>query len=281
MATKTIALLHPGEMGAAVGACLAGRDHRIVWASAGRSAETIARAQAAGLRDLQTLARCVRDAEIVFSVCPPSAALDLAREVAVAGFRGLYVDANAIAPDTTREVGRIVGAAGATFVDGGIVGPPPVPGVRSRLYLSGGPANDVAALFAQTSMEAVALDGPVGAASALKACYAAWTKGAQTLLAGVRALAQHEGVEAALLAEWATSQPGVEKRSESLLGNARKAWRWIGEMEEIALAMKSAGLPSGFHDASAEICKRLEAFKDRPKPSSFAEITAALGHPAR
>jgi hypothetical protein len=83
-------------------------------------------------------------------------------------------------------------------------------------------------------MRAIALDGPVGAASALKVCYAAWNKGATALLAGIRALAEQEGVDAALLAEWKISLPDIPKRSEMVTVSARKAWRWIVEMEEIA-----------------------------------------------
>ncbi|TMH18714.1 MAG: NAD(P)-dependent oxidoreductase, partial [Betaproteobacteria bacterium] len=207
MAMKTVALLHPGEMGSAIGACLGGLGLRVVWASAGRSAATRSRANAAGLEDLGVLERALGVADIVLSVCPPHGALALAREVAGHGFSGVYIDANAISPATVRTIGRVVEAAEATFVDGGIIGPPPIPGVSSRIYLSGGRARDVAAVFAGSNLEAIPLEGTAGAASALKACYAAWSKGATALLAAIRALATHEGVEAALLEEWKRSQP--------------------------------------------------------------------------
>src|SRR5258706_2771186 len=116
----------------------------------------------------------------------------------------------------------------------------------SDLYLSGGRARDIAGLFAGSNLEAIPLEGPAGAASALKACYAAWTKGATALLAAIRALATHEGIEAALLEEWKRSQPELPKRSEVITVQARKAWRWIGEMEEIAASFEAAGLPGGF-----------------------------------
>src|SRR5712675_1399889 len=123
---KTVALLHPGEMGAAIGACLGGRGLRVVWASAGRSAATRTRARAAGLEDLGPLER--------------------AREVAGHGFSGVYIDANAVSPGTVRDIGRVLEAAEASFVDGGIIGPPPVTGASSRIYLSGGRARDIAGL---------------------------------------------------------------------------------------------------------------------------------------
>jgi len=280
MAMKTVALLHPGEMGAAIGACLCGRGLRVVWASAGRSTATRSRANAAGLEDLGALERALDVADIALSVCPPHGALELAREVAGHGFRGVYIDANAVSPATVRNVGRVVEAAEATFVDGGIIGPPPVPGVSSRIYLSGGRARDVAALFAGSNLEAIPLASEAGAASALKACYAAWTKGATALLAAIRALATHEGVEAALLEEWKRSQPELPKRSEVVTAQARKAWRWVGEMEEIAASFEAAGLPAGFHLAAADLYRRLEGFKDGTAAPALAEVTAAFARGA-
>jgi 3-hydroxyisobutyrate dehydrogenase-like beta-hydroxyacid dehydrogenase len=267
----TIALLHPGEMGAAVGACLS--RHRVLWVSAGRSPSTHSRARAAKLEDAQTLERALEAADIVFSVCPPHAATEVAREVARRKFKGLYVDCNAIAPDTAREAARIVQCP---FVDAGIVGPPPTQSGRSRIYLSGSRAGEIAALFAGTNMEAIALDAPVGAASAVKACYAAWTKGATALLAAIRTLAKHENVESTLIEEWRRSQPELPQRSEAVTAQARKAWRWIGEMEEIAASFRAAGLPEGFHLAAAEIYRSLEQYKDPGSPPSLDEVIATL-----
>ena len=277
---KTVALLHPGEMGAAIGACLRGCGLRVVWASAGRSAATRSRANAAGLEDLGALERALGAADIALSVCPPHGALELAREVAGHGFRGVYVDANAVSPATVRDIGRVIEAGEATFVDGGVIGPPPVPGVSSRIYLSGGCARDIAALFADSNLEAIPLDSSAGAASAIKACYAAWTKGATALLAAIRALARHERVEAALLEEWKRSQPELPKRSEVVTAQARKAWRWIGEMEEIAASFEAAGLPAGFHLAAADLYRRLEGFKNGATAPTLAEVTAAFARGA-
>jgi 3-hydroxyisobutyrate dehydrogenase-like beta-hydroxyacid dehydrogenase len=273
---RTIALLHPGEMGAAIGAGLVQRGYRVIWASAGRGSSTRNRAQTSGLEDVETLACAARAADIVLSVCPPHAALALARAVAACGFGGIYIDANAVSAETAREVGRVVEAAGASFVDAGIIGPPPIPGASVRLYLCGKRAGDIAPLFEGCIMQAVALEGPAGAASALKVCYAAWNKGATALLAGIRALAEHEGVDAVLLAEWKISLPDIPKRSEMISVNARKAWRWIAEMEEIAASFAAAGLPAGFHLAAADVYRRLEAFKDAANPPALAEVTAAL-----
>jgi 3-hydroxyisobutyrate dehydrogenase-like beta-hydroxyacid dehydrogenase len=150
--------------------------------------------------------------------------------------------------------------------------------VKTRLYLAGKGAERVAELFAGTPLAAVVLDGPLGSASALKVCYAAWTKGSTALLADVRALAVKEGVEAALLAEWQQSQPDVLKRSDGVRTSARKAWRWIAEMEEIAATFSAAGLPDGFHLAAAEIYRRLEPYKDAPGAPALDDVTRSLGH---
>ena len=270
-----VGLLHPGEMGAAVGRCLTGQGHTVLWASEGRGPATAARA--AGFDDVGTVAAVAARADVILSVCPPHAALDVAARAAD-GFRGLYVDANAISPATAREVASIVGTGG--FVDGGIIGLPPVSAGETRLYLSGPRAAEVAALFAGSPLGAhvipaephagsaephagsaepgaASAPAPAGAASALKMAYAAWTKGTSAMLLAIRALARAEGVEDALLAEWAMSQPALAARSEGAATSAAaKGWRWIAEMEEIAASMTADGLPGGFHQAAAEIYRR-------------------------
>jgi 3-hydroxyisobutyrate dehydrogenase-like beta-hydroxyacid dehydrogenase len=281
MPKQTIALLHPGEMGAALGACLVARGLRVVWVPQGRSAATRKRADAAGLEPCETLDRALAAAEVVLSVCPPHGALDLARAVAAKkNFRGIFVDANAVAPATAREIGRVIEVAGASFVDGGIIGPPPTAPGRTRLYLSGSARETIAALFASTHVQAVALEGEIGAASALKMAYAAWTKGSTALVAAIRALAQAEGVDASLLAEWKLSRPEPLRESDAVPAKVRKAWRWVAEMEEIAASFEAAGLPGGFHHAAAEIYERLAAFKDAAAPPPLDEVTEALRKPS-
>jgi hypothetical protein len=279
MSETIIGLLHPGEMGAAVAACLTGRGDQVLWVPAGRGPATRARAAAAGLTAAAgpdaagQAADLARRAGIILSICPPHAALPTARAVAAAGFTGVYVDANAISPGTAEQVRVIAGAAGARYVDGGIIGlpPPRVAGEAAspggtRLYLAagpeggdgGGPAAQVAALFEGTPLTPEILRNENRtAASALKMAYASWTKGSAALLLAARALARAEGVEDSLLAEWSLSQPGLAGRS---LGAARsaaaKGWRWVGEMEEIAASMTADGLPGGFHQAAAEVFRR-------------------------
>ena len=262
-------------MGAAVGRCLHDRGHVVLWASAGRGSATAARAAAAGLVDAGTVTEIASRSDVIVSVCPPHAALDIAREVAGTGFGGLYLDANAISPATVREVAAIVAGGGAGCVDGGIIGTPPVAPGFIRLYLSGPRTDEVRQLFEDTPVDARVVDhagrsgaaqggaargggiGDVGSASAVKMAYASWTKGSAALLLAARALARVQGVEDVLLAEWGLSQPGLEERSARAAGSATsKGWRWVAEMEQIAATMGAAGLPEGFHLAAAEIYRR-------------------------
>lgn len=279
-AAMAVGLLHPGEMGAAVGATLVAGGARVRWASEGRGRATLARAEEIGLEDARTLDGVVRTARVILSVVPPHAALEVARAVGALGFSGLYVDANAVSPATAREIGHSVERAGARFVDGGIIGPATRQPGAARIYLSGSGAARVAPLFGAGPVSAVVLDGPVGAASALKMAFAGWNKGMQALLASIRALAIAEGVDQALLAEWSQSMPDLPARSERAISdNARKAWRFVGEMEEIARTFAQAGLPTGFHEAAAEVYRRLAAWKDSAPPG-VEEAAAALRAPS-
>lgn len=256
MGDVTIGLLHPGEMGAAVGQCLAGAGHEVLWAPEGRSPATAARAAAAGLAGVG-FAELIRRADVIMSVCPPHLAPGVARQVTGSGFGGLYLDANAVSPATAGKIAGIVESAGACYVDGGIIGTPPVAPGFIRLYLSGARAGEVQRLFAGSDVDARVTSGAPVSASAVKMAYASWTKGAAALLLAARALARAEGVEETLLAEWAISQPGLADRSAGAARSAAaKGWRWIAEMEEIAATMAGAGLPEGFHRAAAEVYRR-------------------------
>jgi 3-hydroxyisobutyrate dehydrogenase-like beta-hydroxyacid dehydrogenase len=273
----TIGLLHPGEMGASIGAAGRTSGQRVLWASQGRGADTARRAGAAGLEDAGSVAQLVAASEVVLSVCPPHAALDMARSVAGLGFRGLYVDGNAVAPATSRTIATMVEAAGAAYVDGGIIGPPPDKPGTTRLYLSGAGAERVRALFEGGPLETIVLAGDLTAASAIKMCYAAWTKGSQALLMAVRALATAEGVDEALLAEWHRSQADLPGRSQNAArGTARKAWRWVGEMDEIAATFAADGLPDGFHRAASELYRRMAVYKDAAAPPSIEDVAKTL-----
>jgi len=272
---KTIALFHPGNMGVTIGACAAASGARVLWASAGRSPATRRRAEEAGLVEVKNLAEAVARSEIVLSVCPPEFASAVAAQVAAQRFAGIYVDANAVSRRTAEEIGRIVSSAGASFVDGGIIGSPVKRAGTTRLYLSGEKADEIAGLFCDSMLDARPISAVPGEASALKVVYAAWTKGTDALILAIRALARREGVDEALLDEWKISQPGLhDKCTRAAAVAVPKMWRYVGEMREIAEAFRSAGLPDGFHGAAAEVSERLAGFKDQTDPAPT--VTAVL-----
>ena len=264
---KTIALLHPGNMGSTIGACAATSGARVLWASAQRSAASRKRAEQAGLVDAGDLAAAVSQSDIVLSVCPPEFATEIAATVAAQRFQGIYVDANAVSRETAEEIAKIVTKSGASFVDGGIIGSPVKQAGTTRMYLSGEKAAEVAQLFSASMLDARSIGAVPGEASALKVVYAAWTKGTDALILAIRALAAHEGVDHALLEEWKISQPALENKCQRAAAVAvPKMWRYVGEMREIAEAFQAAGLPGGFHQAAAEVSERLACFKDQTEP---------------
>jgi len=272
----TVGLLNPGDMGSKVGAAVRSAGSRVLWAGEGRSADTRKRAVEGGLEDVGSVAALVRASDVILSVCPPHAAVDVAKEVAGLRFAGTFVDGNAVSPATAREIGGVVEKGGASFVDGGIIGPPPVRPGTTRFYVSGTASERISALLNAGPLQAIVVPGGPGAASAVKMAYASWTKGSAALLLAVCAMASAEGVEDSLQREWKISQTELPSRAEGAAkSNAKKAWRFIGEMEEIAATFAAAGLPDAFHQGAAEIYRRMAIYKEGPTPS-FAEVLRAL-----
>ena len=266
MLPVTIGVLHPGAMGAAVGAALVATGQRCVWVVDGRGPATRERAAAAGLvavAGLEELVSC----EVVLSVCPPAVALEVARQVARTGFAGCYVEANAISPGHSQEIADLLTTGGATVVDGGIVGPPPRRPDTSRLYLSGADeaVSRVHSLFAATLLTPVAVPGPVGAASALKLAFATYNKVSTLLAAHAHALARQHGVDAHLRELAADVLPGTALAApKRLLSAGQRAWRWAPEMREIADASRDAGIPAELLDAAATFLEHWHRYKDDP-----------------
>ena len=268
-----VLMLHPGEMGSSVASALLDADHEVFWVSEGRSNNTRQRSEKLGLQDITDLVTAVEKSEFVISICPPEYAGAVAEAVIETGYEGTYVDANAVSPATSLAIGDLVGE---NYVDGGIIGPPAWNTGRTRMYLSGRQAAKTAQLFEGTLLDTLVIEGDIGAASALKMCYAAYTKGSSALLLGVRALANQMGVTDSLLSEWAISQQGLDERCRSVAAStSQKAWRFSGEMEEIAATYSAAGLPSGFHEAAADLFGRMKGFKDQD-PATIDAVIAAI-----
>lgn len=264
-------------MGVTVGATLRAGGADVVWSSQGRSEASRRRAESAGLRDVADLTALVRTSDVIVSVCPPHAAEAVARSVVESGFTGTFVDANAIAPERAWSLAERITAAGGRFVDGGIVGPPAVAPGTTTLHLSGPDAAHVAAAFASGPLEALVVSDRVGDASALKMCYAAYTKGATALRAAQLAAAEALGVRAALTAQWERDERGASTGvAERVQRVTAKAWRFEGEMHEIAATFAAAGLPDGFHAAAAEVYARLAPFKDAADVPDLEAVLARL-----
>lgn len=266
MGVQHIGIVHPGQMGIVVAVSLRNSGSDVFWASGGRSARTRERASQAGLRDAGTLQKLCELCPVMVSVCPPEFAEEVAEQVASCSYRGTYVDANAIAPERVQRMARRLETGGARFVDGGIIGPPAMTRNRTWLYLAGEHAAEIAPYFSGGPIEVEVLDGPIGRASALKMCFAAYSKGSIALACSVLAAAEQLDVLEELKRQWARSGPSLPEVESEISRAAPKAWRFSGEMHEIAATFQSAGLPPEFHQAAAEIFRRLEEFKGREKP---------------
>lgn len=253
-----VALLHPGAMGVTLGATLRAGGHEVLWASAGRGPETLARAEAAGFSDAGDLPALVDAADVILSVCPPHAAETLARQVVAEGFRGLYIDANAVSKQRAIVIGAVTEFSGGSFVDGGIIGPPAERPGTTWLHLSGERASEAAGLFSAGPLETNVVSAEAGDASALKMCYSAYSKGLTALLAASLQAADRLGVREALDAQREATESGSSaKLATRAQRSAHKAWRFVGEMREIADTFTSVGLPDGFHLAAAEVYQEM------------------------
>lgn len=271
----TAGLITPGAMGASVGAALKLNLPAVYWVSANRGEATRSRAERANLAACDSLDQMIEKSDVIFSVCPPGIAREVAQEVITGGFKGTYVDANAIAPATMRNIASELAAAGCEVVDGGIIGGPAwEPGAGTMLWLSGNKASEIADLFKDTPFNTGVVNDQVGSASALKMAFAAYTKGSTALLAAILAVADKEGVLAQLGEQWGDGF--FESTQQRVITNSAKAWRFADEMREIARTFEDAGLPGGFHQAAAEVFENLSEFKDWQQAPQLASLLDKL-----
>lgn len=273
----TIGILHPGEMGVSVAVSAINSGHQVYWASDGRNEKTRARAKQHRLMDVHSLTAICQNCEILLCICPPHAAEDVARSVIENGFKGLYLDANAIAPQRSIRIAAFMEDTGIHFVDGGIIGGPAWAPKETWLYLSGQHAERIAACFLNGPLEIKILGNEIGKASALKMCYAAYSKGTSALLAAILATAESLGVRNELYEQWNMDDTGFSDRvDERVRRVAAKAWRFEGEMREIAVTFREAGLPGEFHEAAADIYHRIAGLRDRDLSITVDQVLAAM-----
>ncbi|GGC38914.1 6-phosphogluconate dehydrogenase [Siccirubricoccus deserti] len=233
----TIAILAQGAMGAGIGRRLAQRGCTVLTSLAGRSEASARRAAEAGMRDATPAE--LAGADIFLSVLPPAEAQAtaewLAPALAAAPRKAVYADCNAISPRTALLVAGIIAPTGAGFVDGGIIGGPPrEDGYTPVLYVSGEEAGRLMPLN-DHGLEVRLTPGGVGAASALKMSYAGITKGLVALASAMILAAGRNGAAEGLRAELERSQPQLLAWFGRMVPPMYdKAYRWVGEMEEIA-----------------------------------------------
>ena len=267
MKPQTVGIVTAGEMGSGVGTVLHQQGIRVLTWLEGRSDVTRERARHAGMVEVPDLETLVRESEMVLSIVPPATAPAVADQLAAAvratSADVLIADCNAIAPGTVRGIARVITDAGARFADAGIIGPPPTrPG--NRFFTSGAGAAEFARL-AEAGLTVRVLDGEVGKASALKMCFAALTKGLQALGTELLVAARLLGVDEVLRGEQQRDMGNIlaylDRATPTMVP---KAYRWVGEMEEIARCFDEVGLPGATFEGIAEIYRRVTECDDAP-----------------
>jgi L-threonate 2-dehydrogenase len=280
-----IAIIAQGMMGAGVGRRLHENRASLRTLLAGRSAESGERARAAGMEPAENEHALLAGADFFLSILPPSEAEGLARRLAPA-LRALerkpvYVDCNAVSPQTAIRIGEIVAPTGADFVDGGIIGGPPRPGYSPTIYASGPKAGQTAVLR-DWGIDWRVIDGPIGAASALKMSYAGITKGTTAIACAMLLGAARFGCEAALIAELTESQPEMLARFRGGIPRMYdKAYRWVAEMQEISDFLEASPPSHDIYAAVARLYNDVAAAYAEKSPGRDNAVTTldrVLGH---
>jgi 3-hydroxyisobutyrate dehydrogenase-like beta-hydroxyacid dehydrogenase len=258
---STIAVIAPGAMGAAVGRRLSEHGARVLTSLTGRSLATVRRAEAADMTGCDDDA--IAGADVILSVLPPADALALAKRFASplsrVSRKAVFVDCNAVNVETVHQIALVIGSAGARFVDGGIIGPPPGPQGEPTFYFSGADAPALGEL-GDLGLKVRIMEGPVGAASALKMSYAGINKGGILLVAAMLLGATRAGVADALRGELAESQPQLLSRiARAIPDMYPKAYRWAPEMEQIADFLGDDLAGRDVFRGLAALCRQLAA----------------------
>jgi len=283
-ADQVIAVIGNGEMGSALALALIGAGARVVTSLRGRGEASRARALATGARIVDDDQDLVSQADVMLSVVPPGQARAVAeRFVAPLSRKGaaiLYADCNAIAPASARAIGELVAGGGARFVDASIIGPPRFDRAHrgyARIFASGPHAGQFAALGARHAIEIVAMDGPPGAASAIKMCYAGLTKGLTSLGAAVSVAAARYQVEELLKAELARSAGGILRHLQGTIpALPRKAYRFVAEMEEIAQTMEHQDTGGAIYSGMAQLCEMIARAPGEREAAAVVELLQAF-----
>ena len=255
MAVETVGIMSPGDMGSGVGGVLKQHGLKVLTALDGRSEESRHRAAEQGIEDVGSLDDLVKASDLILSILVPSEALSFAQDVAESIVRTdaqvAVADCNAVSPATGIKIDEIITAAGGKFIDGGIIGGSPRTGAVPRIYASGEHASILGELDGK-GIKVPVLNGPIGHASGLKMCYAALTKGTAALYASTLMTAKSLGLYEDLIREMRDSQASTLAAMDGVKSISARAFRWIGEMEEIAATFEDAGTTPKIHLGAAE-----------------------------
>jgi 3-hydroxyisobutyrate dehydrogenase-like beta-hydroxyacid dehydrogenase len=257
MDSRVVGILSPGDMGHAIGRVLAAHGLHVITCLEGRSERTRLLAEEAGIEPVPDYRQLVHDADMILSVLVPAqaknAALLVSQALEDAGSRVIYVDCNAIAPATVREIGEIIVNAGSRFVDAGIIGAPPNPKSFTRFYASGADAGKFQEL-SKFGLDIHVIGQEIGQASGLKMVYAASTKGNSALSIELLVAAWRMGLYETLIEEFKLSQADrYASLRQGLQTVPSKSNRWIGEMEEIAKTFAGLGLTPKILEGAADL----------------------------
>lgn len=264
MPIRTVAILSPGNMGAAIGARMVEAGLDVVTCLAGRSDYTRRKAADAGFRDVDDLETLVREADLVLSVLDPAKAVEVAERVAAAmadtGATPAYADCNATSPATAEWLNAIVAGVGAAFIDVGIIGGAPLPGREFPAFASSGPDAHVLDAIDGKGVKQLYIGPRIGQGSAIKICNGAFNKGAFALYTAVMLAAEHYGCTEFLRERLPGSQAGtVEKLDGAILRLPSLSGRYIGEMEQVAETFEAIGLTPRIHQGAADLFRLLSA----------------------
>ena len=276
--TPVVAVIAPGMMGAAVGKRLTDHGLKVLTSLQGRSAETRERAQAAGM--VAASDEEIAATDFILSILPPGDAVALAQRFAGAlsasNSKPVYVDCNAVSPPTVERIAAAIAPTGSPFVDAGIIGAPPKPGDAGPRFYASGPDAPRFAKLKDFGLDIRVLGGPMSAASAMKMSYAGLTKGLTALGAMMILSAKRGGVADSLRAEFERSQPALLTwLQRQIPAMYSKAYRFVGEMEEISDYVGEDVSAEEMFDAFADFYTRLAADYEGPQ-AEVGALTAFL-----
>ena len=260
MVVKTVGVMSPGDMGSGVGGVLVRSGLRVITSLKGRSEASSTRAAEQGIVDVGSLDDVVASSDLILSILVPSEALAFAASAAESIVRTnrhvAFADCNAVSPATGVKIGKIITAADGMFIDAGIIGGSPRTGAIPRFYASGEHAGILAELDGK-GISVPVMRGAIGRASGLKMLYAALTKGTAALHASTLMAAKSLGLFDDLIHELEQSQSGTLTAMGRVNSISAQAFRWIGEMEEIASTFEDAGVTPNIHAGAAETFQKI------------------------